>query len=264
MSIINTLSNYLNQIKAFLYAPSSVTGCASQDAESKKEEGVHYEVSGEAREDWRLAAKQILQGDLCKVSEPTAEQINTTANSLQMANETHVKNDVAGVILLNSSRPVNVDHRGKLDIFFSATAEVFVPTAWLAENCSLAAKPAAKPVPEIPKPVVKEQPQEVSPQPEIPAPKEIPEGKEPPPSQLLELEKKANREMRIAQSLINDLRSTGNNKMKGQANKVNNKKTAVKTALDKANEKELKTAIKELKSARISAKKALDKFLSNL
>ena len=253
------LSLYINLIGTFLTAGTPAQ--KSEPKADKKPSGVHYSVTGEARESWQMAAKQVLQGELCGMAEPTDEQINTSAVALQQANEKHVKDTVPGVIFLNTSKPVDVDHRGKLTVFFSSDAEIFLPLPLTAEICPQVE--AKQMIAEVPlAPIPKEQPTLEVP---VEVPVELtPQVSETPSKEVAKLKGKIEKEVKKARGLISNLNQTGNAKMKKHAVHLANKKDAAEKALESNSESALKSALEELVNARRSANGALNRYLKSL
>lgn len=104
-----------------LLAAAPGAGCAAKDKPAVA--GVHFSLTGPARETWKEAARSVLR-DYCGVTDLSDEAVRGAAKKLQTVNDRHLKEDVAAIRYTVAS-PRAADHR--LGQFLRNDTEIFVP-----------------------------------------------------------------------------------------------------------------------------------------
>lgn len=250
-----------------LAIPAPVTaGCTTAPTTNVS----HFYLTGEARNDWDKAADQVLRS-YCGISSPSGEQVQKMHSGLVQANEQHLRSDVAGLISYYLSTPRGVDHR--VGLFLQSNTEIFVPPA--AQICPAPAAPAQPPAPPVvqPPPVVPVLPpsgHDATSAPDVtPPPAQQDVGTPdvtPPPAhdvaapeapavnhELEQLKAKINTAIGRTSALINKLNATGDSHMSGLAAGLNQKKNALRQALDSGNLDQMQSALQQFNSARRDA-----------
>ncbi|MFA5113122.1 MAG: hypothetical protein WC529_02365 [Candidatus Margulisiibacteriota bacterium] len=269
-----SLWDYITDI--FTTPAPAATGCSlDQGHNDQVPPGVHFYLTGEARNDWGKAADQVLR-QYCGIAEPTAEQVNATRQALVTANVDHLDNGVNGVITYDSNSPVGVDHR--LLLFLYNDTEIFLPQTSSPAICPAppaTTTPTPVPVP-VPAPAVPaEQPPVVPPpQPQVDAnapditppaedvvqaPAAVEAGTE-----MAEAKKQLEQAIGRATSVIRDLESTNDDQMRARAGTLRQARNQAQSAREATELQAVQDATQALNSARTSAKRALDAYLRNL
>jgi hypothetical protein len=121
---------------------ASLTACTPQSSNSDDQGGVHFYLTGDARNGWTAAADQVLRW-YCGLTEVDYDQSVSTGQALREANERHLMDDVGGVLYYDSSTPMGVDHR--LGVFWLSDTEIFIPTPTPVAICPVVEQPEPAP-----------------------------------------------------------------------------------------------------------------------